>query len=552
MAASSGNGGAAAAKQLRVLLPSSRDRLRIPDELADEIGAGEALIVSPVGGKGRAVWRVELGRGGGGPFLGRGWPEFAAAHGVAAAGWHWHLVLRHRGRGLLTIKAFDSSFCIKDLGAQQPAAAVQASVRSKENDCKPQFICMLSPASMEKMLIPAKFVQYFIAREELNSRMAVVFGPLGKVNSIKLEMDQLDVFFAGGWPQFLAFHDITESNALLLRYEGNMVFTVKVFEPNGCQRKPTHKDNIMQQSEQKIISTSPDLEKQQEALSVPIWKHKRQINLACSDVHKQKGSMPSLNEAELQRNSFYEIGQPSWIKKQINTDTLENHLALPIAFSDAIGLRKPSMITFKTTMTGSWQVRGVPCDNHSYLVVHGWRRFCEENNVKEGDICTFNVIKTTMWHVVITRSDMPKLPGTAFASSPEYTSSDDRSSSEEQEMSKGSITSSSKASSRKKTVYEIGPPAWITKKILNSNNRYFTLPTTFCGAIGLREACTITLKTSLSRTRSWQVHVHPYQNASFFRSGWNKFCRDNKIKEGDICTFNVVETMLWHVVVAHR
>ncbi|CAO1939096.1 unnamed protein product [Urochloa humidicola] len=551
MAASSGNGGAAAAaRQLRVLLPSSRDILRIPDELAEEIGGGEALIVSPGGGKGRAVWRVELrrGGGGGGAFLGRGWPEFAAAHGVAAAG--WHLVLRHRGRGLLTVKAFDPSCCIRDLGAQQPAGAVQASMRSKENDCKPQFICMLSPASMEKMLIPAKFVQHFIAKGELNSHMAVVFGPLGKVNSIKLEMDQSDVFFAGGWPHFLAFHDITESNALLLRYEGNMVFTVKVFEPDGCQRKPKHKDNIMQQSEKEIISKSPYPEKQQEALSVPISKRNSQINLACSDVHKPKDSMPSLNEASLQRNSFYEIGQPSWIKKQINTDTLENHLALPIAFSDAIGLRKPSMITFKTTMTGSWQVRGLPCDNHSYILVHGWRRFCEDNNVKEGDICTFNVIKTTMWHVVITRY-MPKLPGTAFASSAKCNSSDDRSSSEGQEMSKGSITSSNKASSQKKPVYEIGPPAWIKKKILNTNNRYFTLSVAFCSAIGLREACTITLKTSLSR-RSWQVHVHPYKTACFFRSGWDRFCRDNKIKEGDICTFNVVETTLWHVVVVHR
>ncbi|CAN6253229.1 unnamed protein product [Urochloa humidicola] len=36
---------------------------RIPDELTEEIGAGEALIISPDDGKGRAVWRVELGQG---------------------------------------------------------------------------------------------------------------------------------------------------------------------------------------------------------------------------------------------------------------------------------------------------------------------------------------------------------------------------------------------------------------------------------------------------------------------------------------------------------
>jgi hypothetical protein len=95
-------------------------------------------------------------------------------------------------------------------------------------------------------------VQNNITKGDMNNRMAVVLGPLGKVNNIKIEMVQSDMFFAGCWPQFLAFHDITESNALLLRYEGNMVFTVKVYEANGCQKNPKQKDNIMQQSEQEI------------------------------------------------------------------------------------------------------------------------------------------------------------------------------------------------------------------------------------------------------------------------------------------------------------
>jgi len=93
---------------------------RIPDELVKEIGAGEALVIGPCGVKARDVWSVGLGRDGGGAFLGRGWPEFAAAHGVGAG---WHLALRHRGRGVLTVKAFDDSCCIRGLGVQQPAAA---------------------------------------------------------------------------------------------------------------------------------------------------------------------------------------------------------------------------------------------------------------------------------------------------------------------------------------------------------------------------------------------------------------------------------------------
>jgi len=92
---------------------------RIPDELAAEIGAGEALVVGPSAGKVK-LWRVEVGWDGDGAFLGRGWPEFAGACGVDAG---WLLVLRHRGRGVLTVKVFDASSCLRELVAQPPAAA---------------------------------------------------------------------------------------------------------------------------------------------------------------------------------------------------------------------------------------------------------------------------------------------------------------------------------------------------------------------------------------------------------------------------------------------
>ena len=100
--------------------------------------------------------------------------------------------------------------------------------------------------------IPANFVQY-IPKEHLDYRKAIVSGPLGKVSPIELEMNQGGgVFFRGGWSQFLVLHGITEDNSLLLRYEGNMVFTVKVFEADGHQRESKHKDIGTQQGEQKM------------------------------------------------------------------------------------------------------------------------------------------------------------------------------------------------------------------------------------------------------------------------------------------------------------
>jgi hypothetical protein len=104
-------------------LPRSQ---RIPDELAEEIGAGdgEAFVIGPAGGKGNVFWRVEVGRDGDGAFLGRGWPEIAGACGAAAG---WLLILRHRGRGVLTLKAFDDTRCLRELGAPAPSEGNQDS-----------------------------------------------------------------------------------------------------------------------------------------------------------------------------------------------------------------------------------------------------------------------------------------------------------------------------------------------------------------------------------------------------------------------------------------
>ncbi|KAF8780704.1 hypothetical protein HU200_001309 [Digitaria exilis] len=468
---SSAGGGAAAAKHPRVLLPFTSDTLRIPDELGAVIGAGEALVVGPTAGKVKP-WRVEVGWDGDGAFLGSGWPEFADACGVDFG---WFLVLRHRGRGVLTIKAFDASSCLRDFVAEPPAATVEtkATASGKGN----------------RKLIPAKLVEQYIPKEDLNKRTAIVLGPLRKVSHIEIEMNQSDVFFAGGWSQFLAFHDITEANALLLRYEGNMVFTVKVFEPDGCQRESKCKDIRMQQ-----MLASPDIEELQEAPSISIQKHYKNDWSTDDGEKKPKSPMARSSMSSLWVKSVFEIGPTSWIKKQISANGLRE-FALPAAFCDAIGLHDPCMITLKTSMSSveSWQVLALPFRNGRYRVRQGWMRFCKENNLNVGDIYTFNIVKSTLWLVIISRYN-------------------------------------------------------------ERTNQCYSLPLSLCKAIGLRDpSCMVTLKTSASNTMSWQARVLAHENGNQMSgSGWKRFCHDNRIKVGDVCTIKIIETTLWHVIMERR
>lgn len=383
---STGNLGArTVAKYAKVLLPASSHKLRISDELARHLDGGDgatALVVNPFG----KVWRVEVGRDSEGAFLGHGWPEFAGAHGIGVG---WFLVFRHEGGGVLTVKAFDTSCCLKEFGRPLTVAATRSSTGGPR---RPQFVKVLLRGFMEKMLIPAEFVKRYISEEQLNSRVALLFSPLGKFCRIKLEKDRSDVFFGGGWSQFLAFHGVTESDALLLRYEGNMVFTVKAFGLNGCQKEFKDQDIKLQQTEQTFTEMK---------------SHQETPSSTSSRKHKSRSERPSALQKKSAKTcrSVYEIGPPPWIKKEINNYALERGLPLARTFFDAIGFWKSCTITLKTSMnsTRSWQVRGRAYEKSCYLLGEGWKRFCKVNKLKEGDVCTFNVVETALWHVVIAR-----------------------------------------------------------------------------------------------------------------------------------------------------
>ncbi|KAG0525068.1 hypothetical protein BDA96_06G023700 [Sorghum bicolor] len=533
----------AMAKQFKVLLPPFH-KLRISDELAGCFDAGEgegaaertALVVSPFG----KVWRVEVGRDGDGAFLGRGWAEFLAAHGV---GLGWFVVLRHEGGGALTVKVFDTSLCIKEFGAP---AAVMTSRTSKGVICKPQFIRIFHPYLSEKMILPARFVKNYVTEECLNSKTAVILSPLGKFWHIELKNDKSGMFFTGGWSQFLEFHGIRNGDVLLLRYEGNMVFKFKAFGLSGCQKDFRHQNAGIQ------LNT----EKRQETHS-SIRKRKSNDNKSSSEENKRPKS--SVTSPSLKLQEPYQMGTTSWIKKKINTYALERLLSLSKKFCNWIGFRFSCTITLKTEIdsTRSWLVRGAAYKGSCYILGEGWKSFCQDNRLKAGDLCTFNIIETTLWHVTITRStlaDTFKQKKSPCSSSRDHKTNKGSSSSEEAKEPKISMTSLSKVRSFTRSVYDIGPPSWIQKEMnTNSIARRLSLAPAFCKKIGLRQRCTITLKTSINSSNSWRVGGHWQKDGNYtIELGWQKFCRENELKVGDVCTFNVIETKLWHVVITHR
>nr|CAB3484192.1 unnamed protein product [Digitaria exilis] len=564
MASSPSDPGARAmAKQLKVLLPPSFHKLRISDELAgcfddasaiSDSGKGvplgpTALVVSPFG----KVWRVEVGRDGDGAFLGRGWPEFLAAHGVGVG---WFVVLRHQGGGVLTFKAFDTSFCIKEFAA--PAAVylyltfpiAMASRSSKRISSKPQFIRITYPDFSEKMSLPVKFCH------SIGFRKACTI-------MLKTEMDNTRTWQVRG-----------------LVYE-KVCYLVGVGWRCFCKDNKMKKDdlctfNIIETTLWHVVITrckhqcnKSDIEMQQES-TPPI--RKRKSKSSSEENERQKSSVTSLNRKPSQKKPDYQIGPSCWIRKEISTYTLENLLSLSIRFFRGIGLLNSCRITLKTEMdsTRSWEVYGTPYKNYFCIQGDRWKSFCQDVGLKKGDLCTFNIMKTTLWHVTIEHCkhkkhvfllfcEAPTLANTKrqkespCSSSKEHKTKKGSSSSKEGMRPKGSVNSFSKASRYTTSVYEIGPPSWIRKEMNNNSiTKHLSLAVNFCSAIGLQKRCTITLKTS-TNSRSWKVRGLMHKTGSYqIGPGWIKFCRENRLKVGDICTFNVIKTLLWHVVITRH
>ncbi|GJN13182.1 hypothetical protein PR202_ga31526 [Eleusine coracana subsp. coracana] len=401
----------AISRHLKVLLPpssSSSHKLRISDDFARHMdGAGEttAFVMSPLGSK---VWRVEVGRDGGGAYLSRGWPEFVAAHGIRAL---WFVVFRHHGRGVLTVKAFDTSFCLSELLSRpKPVDGAGNGRETAAGSRRPQFIRVLLRRFKDKMVIPPAFIRKHITKAEMNSGLAVL-SLCGEHQHVEVEKDRSgNVWFSGGWSRFLASNGITQGEALLLRYEGKMEFTVKVFGFDGCQK--IFKSTKISDLEQIGQSVPMKMREEDDAPSSSTGKRKSSNEVPSSPETKPaSSSTPSKKKtaAEAGRNfCTYDMGPPSWIRKRINTYVLKKHLPLPPTFCKAIGFSKPCEITLRTSTgngaTRSWQVHGCAYSwSHHHQLGKGWKSFCRHNRLREGDVCTFNIIESTLWHVEIAR-----------------------------------------------------------------------------------------------------------------------------------------------------
>lgn len=82
--------------------------------------------------------------------------------------------------------------------------------------------------------IPTKFVKHMGCK---TSGSVSLMGPSGNTWHVNLIQLNNDLFFDQGWPTFMSDHFLECGDLLVFRYDGELHFTVQVFDQSACEKE---------------------------------------------------------------------------------------------------------------------------------------------------------------------------------------------------------------------------------------------------------------------------------------------------------------------------
>uniref|UniRef100_A0ACD5X8D9 Uncharacterized protein n=1 Tax=Avena sativa TaxID=4498 RepID=A0ACD5X8D9_AVESA len=322
------------------------------------------------------------------------------------------------------------------------AADSSSSSSRKAPGSKPQFLKVLFMEFMEKMPIPAKFMRRHLAAEP-GLRRATLVSPLKKFWHVDVvrDGDDDDVYFASGWVEFVRANGLEEENFLVFRYEGNMVFTVKVFETSGCikdfgdevagagtavatlertapRKRPgtgsgsqttskTHSGtnaNKTRKISEKKLTGDGDIPAKNQCRSQRIMMEDNddeqnfiaEKNIQ-ADTHSDSGIATEVKESD------YTSILPVYSKVATPCNIRYSYMNIGKKFCNANGITSNRLMILKDSGGRSWPVK-LTLMSDQVRMKSGWSHFSNHHGIKVGDLCFFHLVDENTFNVSIKRA----------------------------------------------------------------------------------------------------------------------------------------------------
>ncbi|GFY89641.1 hypothetical protein Acr_06g0015810 [Actinidia rufa] len=100
-------------------------------------------------------------------------------------------------------------------------------------DDGPCFYKIVLGQAIEELRIPPHFMKHLV--HEKAGRVTLT-GPYDDLWTIVLRKKENGTYLQDGWPDFMRYHSLGNSEFLLFQYHGSLHFTVRIFDPSGLER----------------------------------------------------------------------------------------------------------------------------------------------------------------------------------------------------------------------------------------------------------------------------------------------------------------------------
>ncbi|CAI9116623.1 OLC1v1017818C1 [Oldenlandia corymbosa var. corymbosa] len=324
----------------------------------------------------------------------------------------------------------------------------------------PQFLVGFDPSSNSDALkVPSKFRKHV---DGTISGTAFLSGPSGNTWHANMVQQDGELLLQDGWADFVADHNLARGDSLLFRYNGDLHFTVQIFDESCCEKEsaldsvctqspsesecyPTMKrerensallDNIVEgiPKRARSFTVHPDCEPENLNLAIVVAdKYGRgQDDVSCSSERSEDEVACTLNnfvtvavpstgssggtkfnedllltapEAERVARSFTS-SLPNFTKvmKRFNISGSYT-LNVPYQFATAHLPKCKVKVVLHNLNGESWTINSVPTIRvqTSHTFCGGWLGFVRDNNINEGDFCIFELVKKCELRVYIIR-----------------------------------------------------------------------------------------------------------------------------------------------------
>ncbi|XP_047312794.1 B3 domain-containing transcription factor VRN1-like [Impatiens glandulifera] len=429
--------------------------------------------------------------------------------------------------------------------SDHPGNDAESHHRSSFSPERPHFFqIILSEADKNHRLrIPEEFVARY--RNHLSNAVLLKM-PSGAVWRIGLTDSCGEVWMESGWRKFTNYYSIRYGHFLVFRYDGNSVFYVMILDNENAleieypivERSSERNDIIMIDDHDESMdfhhcrSSSIEEDMNQE--------HYEEDTLA-AEVQQQSKTTRSTtidNMTALGRAEAFKSPYPMFIVAMKPSYLNYRGLHVPVGFAKKY-FSKPALIILSVSDGRTWSLN---CSGNDHLSIR-WSPFAQDNNLKLGDVCAFELIE---------RGCRPKLKVTVFRE--EDLDQDNK------EECTGGTTSFRKSEINTSETIEIAEgneekvEAFKKASAFKSNYPFTAMlirksymSELYLPARFTKEHFRTKPKTAIlckSDKRTWKVKWFCRSDREKQGFVWGSFTKDNNLKEGDACVFELIKNCL--------